>query len=76
MDDRLRFLYCVAAELWGRMRVPMGRGMEAPAQAGEGRGEGKSPRRGRAGDAERSIVAKHGQGVPRKAAIARHAPVP
>ena len=52
MDNRRRFLYCVAAELWGRMREPCAGGWKARRKRGRQRG-GKSPRMGRCRDAER-----------------------
>ena len=42
MDNRRRFLYCVAAELWGRMRKPCAGGWKARRKRGRQRG-GKTP---------------------------------
>ena len=53
MDNRRRFLYCVAAELWGRMRKPRA-GSGKPGARRGGRGEANPPAEARCSDAERS----------------------
>ncbi len=67
MDDRWRFLYCMATELRGRMRG---------VRAGDGRPGASAGGETRRREAERRGVAKRTWRVPRKAAMARHAPVP
>ena len=75
MDNRWRSLYCFTAELRGRMRkVGAGEG-KTGASAGGARQE-KPPQRRPWRDAERKRVAKPTERVPRKAAMARKAPVP
>ena len=54
MDDRWRFLYCMAPELWGRMRVtPSGR-REARHKRGSGTA-GKAAVRRKARDVDRKV---------------------
>ena len=75
MDNRLKFLYCMQAELRGRMRGGCaGKGKTGASARGGGPEKPSSGTRRR--DAERKRVAKHPERVPRKAAIALHAPVP
>ena len=76
MDDRRRFLYCVAAELWGRMRGACAGGRRARRKRRRPRG-GKAPRGRPVPRRGAKIgVAKHAVRVPRKAAMDRHVPVP
>ena len=75
MDNRWRFLYWITAELRGRMRKGRAGNGKTGANGGGG-GLEKPPSGTRSRDAERKKVAKRPERVPRKAAIARYAPVP
>ena len=74
MDNRLKFLYCVITELWGRMwKVEPGNGI--PGQAKELVDRQIRPSRQKR-DAYRIKVGKSMSHVPRKAAIVYYVPVP
>ena len=75
MDNRLRFLYRIQSELWGRgRRAWAGNGKTGTSEVGDAQ---ENPRI-RPEDVTWSElkVAKHASQPPRKAAIALYAPVP
>lgn len=74
MDNRLKFLYCLITELWGRGGRPRaGKGKPGASMRVRRR---KNPSGKRTCDAERNKVAKSGEPAPRKAAIVYKVPVP
>ena len=75
MDSRWRFLHCCWPELRGRMWEAWARRGE-PRTSGGGAWEENPPGESRARDVDRSVVGKHAEHVPRKAAMAPVAPVP
>ena len=75
MDSRWRFLHRMQPELRGRMRIGRAGNGDTGASA-EAPWEASPPWRGRGATRTETQVGKRPERVPRKAAMALHAPVP
>ena len=76
MDNRLRFLYRMASEMWGRRRIT-GAGNGKTGVSVKAGAVGKSAAGKLKRDAERSYSSEAREStLPRKAAIVCHVPVP
>ena len=75
MDNRWRSLYHMPPELWGRIREVRAGG-EVPGTSGGAAGEANPPCNAKAATWTEKRVGKSMYHVPRKAAMARHMPVP
>ena len=76
MDNRLRFLYRMASEMWGRRRITgAGNGKTGVSVKAEAVGKSAAGKLKR--DAERTYSSEVREStLPRKAAIVCHVPVP
>jgi len=75
MDNRLRFLYPVASEMWGH-RHKAGAGNGKPSASAGARREANPPRGGGGVKRSEERVAKPAEWLSGKAAIECHGPVP
>ena len=76
MDNRLRFLYRVPSEMWGRRRIRgAGNGKTGASAKAEAAGKSAAGKLKRYAERSHSSEAPEST-LPRKAAIAWHVPVP
>ena len=76
MDNRLRFLYRMASEMWGRRRITgAGNGKTGASAKAEAAGKSAAGKLKRYAERTYSSEARKST-LPRKAAIAHHVPVP